>query len=1036
MEINSEGETKSENNNNDILINFESDIYKIILNIESPRLIIKLEPENNNPDKVFKNGFMLSEIRNWHLLFQSLNTLEIAKTQIENILKNSGNSTKIRRNENDVDLIINMFGQEIVIPLKKYIKQDELDKSNLSEEMKNIIRDEKIILGIDLGTTYSCASVMLDDEIVMIENSLGLRTTPSYVCFFKNDEICVGELAKLQPSYEYKNIIYNAKRLLGRNINDKEIKEIIPDLPFDVMQDDELNQLKIGINFKELENNKKEYYYPEQISALILKKLVTDSEYYLHKKFKTEIKIKNAVITVPAYFNQKQREATQQAADIINLHVERMINEPTAASLAYGYNSLENSKKLITVLDFGGGTLDLTLLQFIKNSKGIYCDIKFSFGDTHFGGEDFDYIIMKKCLEDIGQKQFDKKLQCNIRLKRACEIAKIKLSSCDSTKIILEEYSKDIPINFPLTKKNFEKYCKPLFDKFENILKTFINSSGYKDEKENEVILIGGSTLIPKIQSIIKKVFKYSKIKNDLNPKETVAKGAAIQAAMLSNLSSVKNINLLDVTNLSFGIRMIGNKMSKIIKRSTPIPEQAFQMYKTVVDNQTEALVEIFEGEDELTTNNLFLDKFTICNLPKKKKGEAKVKVNLFVNNDSILKVTAYDMQNTENIKELEIKRPKGLRDKIEQLNIKTKEIKENDLYEYIRIKDYIIDLEEDISKTNKIEELQEMNSKLINIFGEFLKEIIKLIDTKKIVISYIKYYFLKVLKYLENNKDDKIMENFDKNLNSILDEIQFVNNDLIFEIIEIFVDNKNLYSKCIIQLLDRYSEKIANQFFQVNVILKNEPLNYQKAFNDLEKLKEIIKLSQRFFDMPINENETQRLNLVKNNINEFKIKIEVKELIIRNRQNPIDFNKIKERQKLEDLYNKYQFCKSNDPKDLIDLESIIKKTNSLMSAEEKKADNFIKKFDKMEEDNFEKLLYIFDIYDLTNLTLTDIEEMINEEEKRDDFLVDLLSKYKKCSDNLTPGGKKDAIDKICVYLNHLKKKSEEKKPLFKNEKK
>ena len=171
-----------------------------------------------------------------------------------------------------------------------------------------------------------------------------------------------------------------------------------------------------------------------------------------------------------------------------------------------------------------------------------------------------------------------------------------------------------------------------MFDKFENILKTFINSSGYKDEKENEVILIGGSTLIPKIQSIIKKVFKYSKIKNDLNPKETVAKGAAIQAAMLSNLSSVKNINLLDVTNLSFGIRMIGNKMSKIIKRSTPIPEQAFQMYKTVVDNQSEALVEIFEGEDELTTNNLFLDKFTICNLPKKKKGEAKVKVNLFVN--------------------------------------------------------------------------------------------------------------------------------------------------------------------------------------------------------------------------------------------------------------------------------------------------------------------------------------------------------------------------------------------------------------------
>ena len=517
---------------------------------------------------------------------------------------------------------------------------------------------------------------MLDKHIIMIKNSLGLSTTPSFVCFFEKDKICLGELAKLQPSYEYKNIIYNSKRMLGRNINDKEIKEIFPDIPFDIKQDEELNQLKIKIDFKNKDQIKTEYYYPEQISALILKKIINDSEFYLMKILKKNIKIKKAVITVSAYFNQKQREATKQAAEIINLDVRRMINEPTAASLAYGYNSLENNEKKMIVLDFGGGTLDLTLLQFSKNKKGIYCDIKFSFGDTHFGGEDFDYILMKKCLEKIGQHCFDKKLQCNIRLKRACEIAKIRLSSCESTNIVLEEYSKDLFINFSLTRNDFEKYCKSLFNKFEEILTKFIKSSGYKDEEGNEVILIGGSTLIPKIQSIIKNIFKHSKIKNDLNPKETVAKGAAIQGAILSNLSSVKNINLLDITNLPIGIKTIGDEMSTIIKRCKPLPEEAFHLYKTVSDNQTEEMIEIYEGEDNLVKNNLFLGKFLITNLPKMKKGQAKIKVNLFINNDSILEVTATDEQNSKNFKFLKILKPKGLRDKIIDLKKKLKKLK------------------------------------------------------------------------------------------------------------------------------------------------------------------------------------------------------------------------------------------------------------------------------------------------------------------------------------------------------------------------
>ena len=1031
------GETPMGRNANDIYIKFESINYKIKLYLDFSNLVIRLEPENNDPEKVFQNSFILSQIQKLHMFFMGFQTLEAAKNQLTNILINNSNLNKIIKNEdeNSVSLVLNMFGNEISITLKKYIKERDFNYDTLSQEMKNKIDDGDIIIGIDLGTTYSCASIMLDDQIIMIENSLGLRTTPSYVCFFEPDKICLGELAKLQPSYEYKNIIYNTKRLLGRNINDKEMKEIIPDLPFLVEQDKELNQLKININFKNQKNNNTiiETYYPEQISALILKKIINDSEYYLRKKLNKEIIIKKAVITVPAYFNQKQREATKQAAEIIDLEVKRMINEPTAASLAYGYNSLENDNKLIVVLDFGGGTLDLTLLQFIKNNIGIYCDIKFSFGDTHFGGEDFDYILMKKCLEDINQNNFDKKLQCNIRLKRACEIAKIKLSTSESTSIILEEYSKNKNINFFVTRNDFENYCQSLFDKFESILKTFIDSSGYQDKKDNEVILIGGSTLIPKIQLIIKNIFKNSKIKNDLDPKEAVAKGAAIQAAILSNLTSVKKINLLDVTNLSLGIRMKGNQMSKIIKRSTPLPEERSEIYKTTADNQTEALIEIFEGEDDSTTNNLLLDKFTIYNLPKMKKGQAKIKINIFINNDSILKVTATDLQNTNNIKPYLIKRPLGLRDKIEEIKKINEYIEEIDLNEYIAIKDLVIDLKEELVKVKEKEQIKKIETDFINTLSEFINKIISKIDKEKIVISYIKYYFLEVMKYCEKNKEDNIIDNFNKNFNAIIEEIQYINADLIFEIIEIFVDNKPLYSKCLVKILDRFYEKISFKYYKVNQLLSNEPNNFEAAFNNLKEIKDLISCIQRIFEIQV-EDENYEMNFysLKKSISEFNLKIEVKEFILRNRQEPIDFNKKNEKEKLENLYAQYQQCKSNDLKDLIDLESMIKNSNLIISTEEKKAENFIKIFDSMGEDNYQKFLFIFDKFDITEYTLTDINVSMNDPEKRGEFLMNLCTQYKVYSDSLTAGGKKEAIDKITIYLNHLREKNAENQALFK----
>ena len=1020
------------NENEEIIkVNINSEEYKVNIYIEFSNLVILLEPSDNNPEKIFQNSFNFIESKNFHKSLKGCESIEEVKENLLNIFYEK--IPKAEQNENGVSLITSFLRQNISIPLKKLDKgNDDLNYNSLSPEMKKIIDDNEIIIGIDLGTTYSCASVMIDEHIIIIENSLGQRITPSYVCFFDPNEICVGEMAKLQPSQEYKTIIYNAKRLLGRNIDDKEIKEIVPDLPFEVKQDKYLNQLYININFKK-EGNKK--FYPEQISALILKKLVKDSEYYLTKKLKKQIIIKNAVITVPAYFNQKQREATYQAAKIINLNVKRMLNEPTAASLAYGFKTIGNNNKLITVLDFGGGTLDLTLLQFIKNNKNVYCDIKFSFGDTHFGGEDFDYILMKKCLESVGKNELDKKLQCNIRLKRACEIAKIKLSTYDSTNIILEEYSKNININYPLTKEDFEAYCKPIFDKFENILQTFLASCGYKDVDISEVILIGGSTLIPKVESIIQKVFKYSQIKKNLNPKESVARGAAIQAAMLSELSPVKHISLLDVTNLSFGINVLGQKMSKIIKRSTPIPEEASDVFVTVADNQTEALIEIFEGEDALTKNNLCLGKFRICNLPKMKKGKAKILVKIQIDNDSILNVTAYDRQNEQNFKQLTIKRPKGLSDKLDELIKETENIHEIELEEYNDIKDYVIDEEEKIFNINNNEEAQEINSKLINTLAGFIMLITKKIDKKKIVISYIKYYFLKVMKFLENNNEEKIISNFDENLNLILEEIQFNSTDLIIEIIEIFVDNEKLYSKCLIQLLSNYFEKITKEFYEVNFILKKEPNNFDKALDILKELKERIKFAEKFCEKPIEKDKPSKNNKmsIQNKIKELSIKIDVKEIIINNYKNPVDFNIIGEREKVENLLEQYQKCISNDAKDLFELEKIIKTCNLSMSEDEIKAKNFLQNFNEKKDDDPEKFLLIFEKYNITEYyEITDILNMADDPDQRYNFIVGLCAKYQKYNDHLNPGLKKDAINQIQIYLNHLKKKCDYKnKPLF-----
>jgi len=368
------------------LHNKENKLYELKIYIQKDVIVLETEIDSGK----YTNQLSLEELQNMNRYFNQSNNLENA---IEDLSYLFENEYSIEENEETITFIIKYRRDLIKFVLDKVEDKIDLSYDSLPDQMKEIIDDNQLVLGIDLGTTYSCAAVMIDKNIIMIRNSLGSTTTPSYISFVDQNEVYVGELSKLLPSDE-KNIIFNTKRLLGKNIEDNEIKEIIPKLPFKLKKDEKFNLLKICLNFKDTKNeeekNKEEEFYPEQLSALILRKIINDSEFYLSKKIGRDIKIKNCVITVPAYFNQKQRESTLNSAKILGLNVRTMINEPTAASLAYAFQSLENADKKIIVIDFGGGTLDITLLRYKKDKDAIYCDVKFTYGNTNFGGEDFN----------------------------------------------------------------------------------------------------------------------------------------------------------------------------------------------------------------------------------------------------------------------------------------------------------------------------------------------------------------------------------------------------------------------------------------------------------------------------------------------------------------------------------------------------------------------------------------------------------------------------------------------------------------------
>ena len=934
------------NNEEDLkLYDSEKNLFNCSISIEEGCIKIQLE---SNYEK-YINKFGLSELKKMNDYFRQFNNLQNVLDDLNGSLEEE--KYIIKKEPDYINLIIE-YGRgknkkNVTFVLNKY--NGDISYENLSDKMKKIIDNNELVLGIDLGTTNSCAAVMIEDKIIMIRNSLGSTTTPSFIYFLNRKEVCVGELVKLLPSNE-KNIIYNIKRLLGKNIDDKEVAKIRNNLAFLLRRDERFDLLKIVINFGNLE----EEFYPEQISALILKKIIEDSEFYLSKKIGKDIKIKKCVITVPAYFNQKQRESTINSAKIIGLDVKTMINEPTSATLVYAKEYFKNTNKRIIVIDFGGGTLDITLLVYGRNDYGNFFDVKFAYGDSNFGGEDFDNILMSKCIQNFNSSSneepniiYNDENRNNyqiLRLKRACERAKINLSTSDSTKIHIGNYT------YTISKSEFIEYCKELYDKFEDILNKFIKDSQINNKDKFEIILIGKTTLMPEIRGIIEKKFENSKLNFDLDPKETVAKGAAIRGAKFMNLSSVSDINLFDVTNLSLGIKQKGDIFEIIIPRSTEFPTYNEKTFMTTEDNQTSALIEVYEGEEikNCSEKNLFLGKFAISGFPQKEAGKVKIEVRMEIDYFSILKVIAWEKINESNKDKIIIEKLVELPKIMNQLKERENEFKfiKNDNYNNNK---YSIILSEEIlnnEEKKEIVNISNIKAQYLQIF-ERISDSLKQIDDKiltNLYISIIKYYLRRMCDFFQKYEvvggfSTKVKENiiiFFEKLNS-----KNMNN-LIFEIIEEIVNQDNIKKSFIELIVQNLWNEVLTIFELTNIEKENE---YVEELENLSRIKYLVDVCIEIINNFGRENNVIG-NITKSKLEDMKLKIIVREIIFTNRISENSYN-IRE---LWDIYYKYSTSYYCVETDLYELDKIIgTKTENL---EANKAIAFIK---MIRDSNFER---------------------------------------------------------------------------------
>jgi len=586
------------------------------------------------------------------------------------------------------------------------------------------------VIGVDLGTTNSCVAIMEGGDPVVIANSEGSRTTPSVVAFTESGERLVGQIAKRQAITNPQNTVFAIKRLMGRRFDEPEVQKALKVLPYKVVKNED------GAAWVEIRGKK---YSPPEISAFVLQKMKQTAEDYLGEK------VTEAVITVPAYFNDNQRQATKDAGRIAGLNVLRIINEPTAASLAYGLDKKKDEK--IAVFDLGGGTFDISILDV--GEDGVF-QVKATNGDTHLGGDDFDQVLIDYIADEFKRENgidLRKDRMALQRLKEGAEKAKIELSSTLQTDInlpfITADQSGPKHLNMKLTRAKLEALCADLLERLDGPCMTALKDAGLRTSDINEVVLVGGMTRMPAVQERVKKLFGREGHKG-VNPDEVVAIGAAIQAGVLKG--EVKDVLLLDVTPLSLGIETLGGVFTKLIDKNTTIPTRKSQVFSTAQDNQTAVTIRVFQGEREMAADNKLLGQFDLIGIPPAPRGLPQVEVTFDIDANGILHVSAKD-KGTGKEQKIRIEASSGLTEaEIQKMKHEAQANAESDKKE-----------KERVEKINQADSLIFQTEKQLKEFGD------KLSESNKSAISNA----LEKLKEAHKTQDGAAVENAMNALNT-----------------------------------------------------------------------------------------------------------------------------------------------------------------------------------------------------------------------------------------------------------------------------